>query len=112
MANKRQPTAPQPEVANAMQGHINRVASQKTIYVPDVAQWEAWRELAQEQGISMSEAITAGLELLFNEECPRCKRIANILATGSVRVNPKYEAEKIAVANRKKADAERPINRK
>lgn len=85
MANARLETPIVPEVANAMQGHIKRASAQKTIYCPDVATWESYRVLAQEQGVSMSEAIFAGLKLFFTQECPKCALFANILATGSVK---------------------------
>lgn len=84
MANRRNPTAPVAEVANAMQGHIKRVATQANLYIPDVEQWQEWKVYAQEQGLSMSELVCAALTAYVQEECPRCKRIAAILATGSV----------------------------
>lgn len=111
--NKRIPTSPMPEVANAMQGHIKRTATQANLYIPDVEQWAEWKGYAQEQGLSMSELVCAALTSYVQQECPRCKRIAAILATGSVVVpSAKVVAEQKAIANRKKADAERPINKK
>jgi hypothetical protein len=90
---KRSQSEPKPEVANYMQGKIKRSAAIKTIYVQDVDQWEVMRAYAEEQGMSVSECVMAGFELLINENCPKCKRIAAILATGSVKVRAKKETE-------------------
>ena len=94
MANRRNPTEPKPEIANAMQGHISRVATQANLYIPDVEQWQEWKAYAQEQGLSMSELVCAALTSYVEKECPRCKRIAAILATGSVVAEKPAKAKK------------------
>jgi len=85
MANERRPTEDAPEIANYMQGKIKRTAAIKTIYVQDVDKWEAMKAWAEEMGMSVSEAVMAGFELLVNNQCPSCTRIAAILMTASTK---------------------------
>lgn len=83
MANERIPSE-KPEIANYMQGKIRRTAAIKTIYVQDVDAWEAMKAWAEDNGMSVSECVMAGFQLLVSENCPRCTRIAAILASGSI----------------------------
>lgn len=94
MANVR-PESKKPEVANYMQGKIERRAAIKTIYVQNVDEWETMKEWAEENGMSVSECVMAGFQLLISENCPRCTRIAAILASGSISVKgEKVKAKK------------------
>ncbi len=85
--NERKPTETRPEVTNYGHGSIKKERTQKNVYVQDPAKWEALNQYAVEHGMSQSEVIFAGLELLIAHKCHTCARISELLqASGSIIV--------------------------
>jgi hypothetical protein len=72
-----------------MHGKIQRESAIKSLYVSDVSRWDAAKLKADEMGISMSELVMAGIDKFVNDRCLVCERVAEVIATGSMRVKAK-----------------------
>jgi hypothetical protein len=82
------------EISNYGHGEVKTpkpIRNMRTIYVQDMAAYESAQAHAAELKLSMSEFIARAITAYMNPDvCPRCSRVAELLATGgSIKLKAK-----------------------